>query len=115
MIKVLEIKDGSGLIPIICFNLEVSNAFESDILSRAGFGLSPSTQAGFIFMCLPSFSYRCDHDPLVWKSMSKGKIFFAAHKYVLENWEHVQPGDVLDIRFLVERGYVDSNLRLLEV
>jgi len=94
-IKIFEIRDRSTFIPAIAFKIEGKNDQERYLLSRAGFGRLPANQSDYVFLCRASNPSQCEHDEYAWNNRTMSN----AHKIIMENWETLRGGEVVDVEF----------------
>ena len=96
--KMFEIRDDGTCIPILAVRLDPTNESERWLLSRAGFGSSAEDQCKYVQLCqISGGEGRTACDPYDWVSRTYG----VAHKYIIENFETLTSGDVVDVEFIL--------------
>ena len=88
-IKCIEIRDHATCIPAIAIKMEYSDLIEHKFLWRCGY---PQDGNGVVLMKLDD--QKATSDPYEWG----GRTMPAAHLYILENWDNIKSGDVVDSR-----------------
>jgi hypothetical protein len=68
-------------------------------LGRAGFGTEPENQAQYIILMRLTDS-ESHFDPMGWPGGSR--TMRAAHYHILDNFENLKSGDVVDVQFILE-------------
>lgn len=101
-IKRIELRDRSACIP--CLAIEISAA-DGYLAQRAGYGSSPCVLFGR--MTGGEFSY----DPSTWGD----HVFSTAHRFLQENFDEVEDGQVVDVEVkendTVHRSDQETHLR----
>lgn len=95
--KLLEIRDRGTFIPAIA--LRQSYPFvEADryLMARAGFGLEFEQQFEHVLL-FQIISEVCHYDPHTWPN----RTMKTAHLYVLEHFEEIDSGAVIDVEFIL--------------
>ena len=96
--KMFEIRDDGTCIPILAVRLDPTNESDRWLLSRAGFGSSAKDQSRYIQLCqVHGGEGRTACDPYDWP----GRTYGVAHKYIIENFETLASGDVVDVEFIL--------------
>lgn len=92
--KLLEIRDEATLIFALCVNMNPVNEFQRKALRRYGY---PCDGRPNILITHASGGQRADNDPYSWG----GRTYPVAHKYIIENWDLLKDGDVVDVSFIL--------------
>lgn len=113
--KIIEVRDEMTFIALLCTDMNVDDApSESSDARRDHIALArerSSTQRWFLRRC----GYPCDgrpnilitrldgrgyssNDPYSWG----GRTFPVAHRYIIENWNDLRDGDVVDVQFILK-------------
>ena len=109
-VKTIEIRDSATFIPAIAIKLEhaVVNPLQVNpeerereryLLSRSGFGMTPRDHARFVLL-VSLTSYKAAYDPYEWGTTARTMYF--AHQHLIDNWEDVESGGVVDVQFLLD-------------
>lgn len=107
--KFFEIRDRGTCMPAmgIKMTFERKNPNEAFLLSSAGYGLGhPLIMLVFIEINI------CNYNPFAWGDRTKQ----AAHRYIEENFDDLESGQVVDVRFILgetkspERSDIFSHL-----
>lgn len=95
-IKLFEIRDAATTIPAMATRLSARSEAERWLLSKAGYGVDPGDQHYVLFMRLADCeSY---YDPYSWHG---SRTMHLAHVHVLEQWDKLKSGDVVDVQFVL--------------
>jgi hypothetical protein len=108
-VKILEVRDRGTFIPLLCIDMNPALDFRLDaLLKEDGHN---EAQRYYLRRC----GYPCDgrpnigvtrlsangdpfwNDPYGWK----GRTMPVAHNYIIENWEEIRDGDVIDVEFIL--------------
>lgn len=90
-IKLLELRDRGTFIPAFAFRSEPDNDRERYLLRRAGYSMGqPLVILGRLE------GNECHYDPYEWM----WDPWRTVHHHLMEHWEEVNSGDVLDAEFL---------------
>lgn len=94
--KALEIRDKATFIPILAVNMN-SNGIEGQryLLRRCGYPCDG--QPNITITRLSADGTPAWNDPYAWG----GRTFPVAHNYIIENWERLNDGDVVDVEFIL--------------
>lgn len=93
-IKLLEIRDSGTMMPCMAVKLSHRTVEESWLLRRAGFGY------GEYVLFHPLTLNEINYDVYSWRRGAR--TVPEAHKYVLENWDNLKSGDVVDVEFILK-------------
>lgn len=99
--KTVEVRDRLTFLVIIAIKPSPRNEEERYLWSRVGYGQSAEDQSRYVLVAKlgdDKFSY----DPNTWSN----RTMYTAHKYLQENWDSVQNGQVLDVEYIL--GETDS-------
>ena len=88
--KFLEIRDRATMIPALAIALSKA---DSPIAWRAGFG------DRLCVLLVKLADVTVQYDPYAWP-LSRGRTMRAAHLAILEHWEVLENGDVVDVEFI---------------
>lgn len=95
-VKTFEILDSLTFIPCIAVCLSPKNEAEEYLSGRTGFGITPEAQAGFVILLKMTGNMQT-YDPVVWGC----RTMTTAHRYIRENFEKLESGDVIDVQFIL--------------
>lgn len=98
MSKYLEVRDHSTNISAVAFRLNPRTLADNKILGRSGYGVLPHEQQQYIMLaqlCGGNGKITCD--PYDWHTRPMN----IAHKFIINNWDFIESGDVIDARFIL--------------
>lgn len=93
--KALEIRDRATLIPALAVNMVAGNPAQARLLAHAGYSLDGLPNIALTDLAAngrPTWN-----DPYAWS----GRTFPAAHHYIINNWNEIKDGDVIDVEFIL--------------
>jgi hypothetical protein len=93
--KLFELRDRATFVPVLAVKVEAANEFECYLLRRSGYSL-PSDL--IILTGLAGGLDKSTCDPYDWGS-NRTRLF--AHKYIAENFDKLQSGQVIDVEFIL--------------
>ena len=91
--KLFEIRDRGTFIPCFAVLMEAGNSDEAYLLRRAGYGQGTNM---IIFGRADGYG-KALYDPYEYAD----RTMKTAHQYIVDNWEKVQTGDVIDVEFIL--------------
>lgn len=108
-VKLLELRDEATFVPLLCVDMnlppdkpnEYANAaLESYVaqlylLRRCGYPCDGRPNIAITH--LRCSGDKCSNDPFYWG----GRSFPVAHKFIIENWDTLKDGDVVDVQFIL--------------
>jgi len=103
-IKLIELRDRGTFIPVMAIRLTWRDLIERFLLRRAGFGdeqIAPESpsQEPYVIMCsLVNGDLGAHYDPYNWKNQ---RTFGTAHRYLIQYWNVIQSGQVVDVEFIL--------------
>lgn len=106
--KLLELRDEGTFIPLLCVDMNPDSDPE---VQYGGFAEHRAAQRYLLRRCgypcdgRPNIAIvkarahkdRCSNDPYSWG----GRTFPIAHHYIIENWDKLKDGDVVDVQFIL--------------
>ena len=95
-IKCLELRDHGTFVPVICIRPVPRNDNQRYLLRRDGYS------GEWTERCIIMIDAQCRgaaYDPYDWPHDSRTKP--VAHNYIVENWEQLRDGDVIDVQFIL--------------
>lgn len=100
LIKFIEIRDTATCVPSIAIKMQAVNKVQERFLyQRCGY---PPDGSGVVLMELNN--QRASSDPYYWG----GRTYPAAHLYILEHFDELNDGDVVDARVFLEEESVPA-------
>ncbi len=97
--KLIEVRDRLTFIPMLAVKLDASCEAERYLLARLGFGKTPQEQGEYVLLCdVGSHTGEAHYDPYDWCGARTKR---EAHKYVIDCFDSLAPGDVVDVQFLM--------------
>lgn len=98
--KLFEIRDRATFIPALAVKLRhapLSTDVESWLLWRSGFGRDDTSGPYVVLYKLATDE--AHYDPIEWRG---GRTMQLAHAHIIEQWDQLESGDVVDVEFLLE-------------
>jgi hypothetical protein len=96
--KILEVRDAATFIPVLATAMKSDNPIEKWYLKRTGY---PTDHP--LIMIAPLYGGKAEYGPYKWGESPR--TLFIAHKYIEENWDCLETGDVVDVEWILgERG-----------
>ena len=95
-VKVLEIRDEGTFFPMLCINMGwCENEAQHRLLHGVGYPLDGRPN---IAVCHARCSYdRITNDPF----QHDGRTYPVAHHYIIDHWDELNDGDVVDVQFIL--------------
>lgn len=107
--KLLELRDDGTFIPLLCVNMNPSSPADATmypgwtddqaarryLLERCGYPCDGRPNIAITNANADGDPFRNDY--LAWS----GRTYPVAHKYILENWEKLKDGDVVDVEYIL--------------
>jgi hypothetical protein len=94
--KLLEIRDRATFIATFAVNMNAASPEERYLLRREGY-----TCSGLPNIAIAKLGANIDdrfcNDPFAWG----GRTFPVAHRYIIEHWDELKNGDVIDVEFIL--------------
>lgn len=98
--KTFEIRDAGTFIPVLAVKLQPGCEKDRYLLARAGYGRSPEDQSEYVLLSRIAGGFgHCTSDPYAWPGGARTIPF--AHKYIIANFDRLEPGAVIDVEFLL--------------
>lgn len=114
-VKALGLRDDSTFIPVLAVDMNPPTAGELNyeavhyLLKRCGYACDGRPN---IILTRLSGDGQATNDPYGWRS---GRTFPVAHKWIIENWDRLMDGDVVDVEFILgERDTPKASVRMKE-
>jgi hypothetical protein len=94
--KALEVRDEGTFIPVLAVNMNpaVGNEDQRWLLRRCGY--SCNGKPNIILTALDGHG-QATNDPYAWG----GRTYPVAHNYIIEHWDDLDDGDVIDVSFIL--------------
>ena len=89
--KIIEIRDVGTYIPVLCVEMKSNDRIEQYHLRRLGFGDRRLIQVVHISRKVNQY------DPFAWAD----RTMFRAHEFILNNWDELRSGDVVDVEYIL--------------
>ncbi len=90
----LELRDKGTFIPILCVDMNAETPEQCYLLRRCGY---PCDGQPNIAMARLSADGPLWNDPYAWP----GRTYPVAHNFIIENWDKLRDGDVVDVEFIL--------------
>jgi len=97
--KLFEVRAEGTCIPVMAVRLDASNGAEAYLLGRSGYGLSSPSWHSYVFLFPIEFEGPAVTDPF----KQPLRELLIAHKYVLDHFDELEPGAVLDVDYIEGR------------
>lgn len=92
--KTLEIRDVDTFIPALAVDINPDNDAQRYLMRRVGY---PCDGRPNIILTRLEGAGKATNDPYEWG----GRTFPVAHNWIIENWESLADGDVIDVEFIL--------------
>ena len=97
--KTFELRDAGTFVPVLAIKLEPGCEEDRYLLGRSGFGSNTTTQSKYVLMCaLAGGEGRITYDHHGWGA---NRTRIVAHKHIIENFDSLKSGEVIDVEFLL--------------
>jgi hypothetical protein len=95
-VKILEIRDEATFFPMLCINLaKADNENQRYLMRRVGYPLDGEPNVAVCHL-------RCGYDPITNDPYQQiGRTYTVAHNYIIEHWDELKDGDVIDVEFIL--------------
>ncbi len=93
--KILEIRDSGTFIPVIAVNMDPTNDVQRFCLRRCGYPCDGVPNIAIAHLDAGGQPFW--NDPYGWG----GRTYPNAHNYIIENWDILKDGDVIDVAFIL--------------
>jgi hypothetical protein len=110
--KVLEVLDRHTFIPVLAVNINPANDAQLYLMRRCGYPCD--WEPNILLTRLSADGSPAWNDPYGWG----GRTFPVAHNWIIENWNTLSDGDVVDVEFILgetkapkERGRREQKAR----
>ena len=110
-VKALEIRDEGTFIPALAVNMNPESEGQRYLLRRCGYACDGRPN---IILTRLDGDGKATNDPYEWG----GRTWPVAHKYIIEHWEDLHDGDVVDVSFILgetEKPKVSERLTAVAV
>ncbi len=99
-VKLFEIRDTATFIPVLAVKLNPQRDEERYLLARAGYGEFPAQQAKYVLLWrIAGEVHKATCDPYQWGG--EARTLPIAHQHIIDNWEELTSGDVVDVEFIL--------------
>jgi hypothetical protein len=101
-VKLFEIRDKATFIPAMAIHLRNRDEAEFYLLRRAGYSAEaiggPIEKSDpYIILCKLD-GVEAQYDSFQW---SRGRTMAVAHYYILQHWNNINSGDVIDVEYIL--------------
>src|SRR5271166_410485 len=93
--KALELRDAATFIPVLCVDMNPVNEAQRYLLRRCGYPCAG--RPNILMTHLAADGTAAWNDPYAWG----GRTFPVAYAYIIEHWDELQDGDVVDVNFIL--------------
>jgi hypothetical protein len=97
--KTIEVRDAMTFIPVLAVNLKPGNLDDRYLLARAGYSPHPEEQARYVILIRIEGKMAAHYDPIDWSSDTR--TMPTAHQYLIDHWDDVESGDIVDVQFIL--------------
>ena len=95
-VKILEIRDSGTFIPCLAVDMHADNPMQWYYLERCGYPGGPHPNIAISH--LAANGTKLWNDPYAWH----GRTWPVAHNYIIDNWDSLKDGDVIDVEFILK-------------
>lgn len=92
--KALELRDKGTFIPLLAVDMNPDCDPQRYLLRRCGY---PCDGRPNVLVTHLSADAKASNDPFSWG----GRTYPVAHKWIIENWDSLSDGDVVDVEFIL--------------
>jgi hypothetical protein len=92
--KALEIRDEGTFIPALAVDMNPTQDSQRYLLRRCGYACDGRPN---VILTRLDGSGKATNDPYEWG----GRTYPVAHNYIIENWDALSDGDVVDVQFIL--------------
>lgn len=92
--KALEIRDEGTFIPMLAVDMNPTEEAQRYLLRRCGYACDGRPN---VILTRLSGDGEASNDPYQWG----GRTFPVAHNYIIEHWDELRDGDVVDVSFIL--------------
>ena len=93
--KALELRDEGTFITLLAVNMNPINDAQRYLLRRCGYPCDGLPNIAITH--LRAGGDKCSNDPYYWG----GRTYPVAHNYIIEHWDELRDGDVIDVQFIL--------------
>jgi hypothetical protein len=97
-VKMLEIRDHLTFIPMLAVNMNPANEGQRYLLRRCGYPCD--ARPNIVLTRLQADGSPATNDPYGWEGHG-ARTIPTAHKWIIEHWDELKDGDVVDYEFIV--------------
>jgi hypothetical protein len=94
--KALELRDAGTFIPILCVDMNPEHQEQRYLLRRCGYACDG--RPNIIMTRLDGYG-QATNDPYARKDGAR--TFPVAHLWIIENWDSLKDGDVVDVEYIL--------------
>jgi hypothetical protein len=92
--KALELRDDGTFIPLLAVDINPENDKQRYLMRRVGYACDGRPN---IIITRLAGEGGASNDPYAWG----GRTFPVAHDYIIEHWNELEDGDVVDVEFIL--------------
>lgn len=96
--KALELRDTATFIPILAVDMNPENDRQRYLLRRCGY---PCDGTPNIIVTRLDGDGLATNDPYSWPTGSAARTFGIAHNWIIDHWDELRDGDVVDVEFIL--------------
>ncbi len=96
--KTFELRDAGTFIPALAIALSPGCEEDRYLIARAGFGRDPESQGKHVILTRLTGG-SAEYDIYNWGGA--GRTMQYAHKYIIENFDRLESGQVIDVEFIL--------------
>jgi hypothetical protein len=94
--KVLEVRDSMTFIPVLAVNIQPRNEAQRWLMRRVGYSCDGRPN---VILTRLSGDGQATNDPYAW--MGGARTFPVAHNWIIDHWEELVDGDVVDVEHIL--------------
>jgi hypothetical protein len=95
MVKILELRDEGTFIPLLCVDMNPDNEAQRYLLRRVGYACDG--RPNIVITHATADGRSATNDPYYWCD----RTYKVAHDYIINNWDVLNDGDVVDVSFIL--------------
>lgn len=93
--KALEVRDSATFIPLLAVDMNPETDAQAYLLFRCGYPCNK--EPNILITKLSGDGTKASNDPYFWGD----RTFATAHHYIIDHWNELKDGDVIDVEFIL--------------
>ena len=100
-VKMFEVRDAATTMVVIALKPNPRTEAERWGWAHAGYGTDFATQHQYVLLAPLVEGGTLVYDPLTHRGAPHVRTLPTAHRYIIEHWEYLRSGDVVDVEFIL--------------